>query len=349
MSAMAGAATGLADDLLGRAMNARRRAAGWLLDHIASDGTPAASDIGNGWSRLPWSLALAGETATGHAVLNWAERHALDHRGWLTGGPAYGDGRFSAYPVGHLAMGAWLLQRFDAALKLNAQLRQIADPATGGMAIDPPGGLAADLADLLSTAQAGLAALLAGQDDIVDGAYRWISTLHQQQPDLPQTLYCARRRESLLTAPPEGLAWLLKVDFSQPRQAYFYPGIAAAFLAAYALRRRDQAAVALGHSFLGCNLQGTDAQFDDREQVQICKFGWGAAALQIADPTVDYRAHLRRMAEWFIAQQGPAGNWGPSRYFGPDPKLHDRMTKTAEHLMELDAIIAALGSLAARR
>jgi len=102
----------------------------------------------------------------------------------------------------------------------------------------------------------------------------------------------------------------------------------------------------LGHRFLELNIQGVPEQFNDGESVQICKFGWGAAAMQIADPTADYRTHLLRMSDWFIEHQATDGSWRPSGFLSPDPKVHEKMTKTAEHAMEITAMIAALAQLA---
>jgi hypothetical protein len=293
---------------------------------------------------LPWTFALSGETAAGHAVLRWAEKHGLTADGALSAGPAYGNGRFAAYPLGHLTMGALLLERHDVAARLFKQLRAIQD-ASGGFPVDPPGGEAAQICDLLSTAQVGIAALLGGQRDLADAVYTWIERCFKKQPELPARLYVACRGEDVVTAPPRGLEWVLSVDFTKPRQAYFYPGIAAVFLAGYAGQRGERRALALAHQYLALNIQGTTAQFDDMESVQICKFGWGAAAAQLADPSVDYSEHVRRMGNWFIAHQSEDGSWTPSAFFSPKPALTEVMTKTAEHAMEINAVAAALAVL----
>lgn len=73
------------------------------------------------------------------------------------------------------------------------------------------------------------------------------------------------------------------------------------------MRRGDTSARDLGAQFLELNIRGTAAQFDDREAVQICKFGWGASTMLLAEPRGPWLGHVRRMAEWFIARQDDDG------------------------------------------
>lgn len=319
---------------------AKDRARAWLLDQVAPDGTPAMADRGNSWSRLPWAFALCGETAAGHAVLGWATRHGVTAEGGLAQ-PAYGSGRFGAYPLGHLAMGSLLLERHDVARRVMDRLAALQTP-TGGFPIDPPGGEFADLCDLLSTAQAGAAAVLAGRRDVAAPVWRWIAALHALQPTPTYRLFSARRGEALVTEPPQGIAWVVDTDFSKPRQTYFTSGIAAVFLAAYGSATGEPAALEMGHRFLRLNITGTDEQFSDLASVQACKFGWGLAAMHLADPRPEYVPWLQRMVTWFVDRQAADGSWAPSTFLAPEPSLTEKMVKTAEHVMELDRVLAAL-------
>jgi hypothetical protein len=324
----------------------RDRARDWLLCQVGPDGRPADSDKGNGWSRFPWTLALLGETEAGATVLEWASRNGLGENGDFSAGAAYGKGRFGGYPVGHLAMGALLLERHDIASRLLDRLGALEQ--NGGMPVDPPGGQYADLTDLLSSGQVGIAAVLGGRMDMAKRIRDWTLACLAEQPELPHTLYTLRSPQGLVTTPPVDLAWVAAVRFDQPRQAYFYPGIAAAFLAIYAMRTGDREALAAGHDYLAINLAGVQDQFDDLASVQACKFGWGAALMQVADPSRDYSDTLIRMADWFISRQREDGSWGPSAFISPEPSLVELMTKTAEHAMEVTAILAALAIIEAR-
>ncbi len=331
------------------ARTARDRGVDWLLRHIDSHGEPVGARERNGWARVPWALTICGESATAAKVIAWSEREQLAADGGFAPGPALGSGRFLAYPLAHFAIGAWLLERFDTALSTFKALRRIQDPATGGFPIAPPRDRTTDLSDLLSTAQAGLAAVIAGQDDIADGAYRWITELLQAQPaDAGTRLYTFRQGARLLTTPEPSLEWLAITDFAKPRQSYYTPGMAAVFLAAYAQRKRTREPLAAASALLERNIHGCVEQYSDLESVQLCKFGWGVAAMYAADSDPSWIPHLSRMTDWFIARQAVDGSWAPSTFVQTRPSDIDRLTKTAEHVMEINAILAALGTAQVR-
>ena len=336
------------DDLIVRVRRARDRGAQWVVDHVAADGEPVGANKRNGWGRVPWALAVCGRADVGSAVLGWAERNALADDGFFRDGSTGGGARLGSYPLAHFALGAWLLDRYDLALRCMGALRKIQDPATGGIAIDFPGGSKDQRFDLLCTAQVGLSAVVTGQHDVAENVYRWIRDLVALQPEPNAKLYNMRDGAALLTDPPPPYAWAAITDFSKPRQTYYMPGMSAVFLAGYGLQHNDGEALRLGHRLLQLNINGTPAQFDDPQQVQICKFGWGAAALQCADPSVDYAPWLMRMGEWFIARQSPDGAWTPSSFATPEPDDIDRLIKTAEHAMEVNALLSALATMRAR-
>jgi hypothetical protein len=332
-----------------RALAARNRGLEWLMTHIGSDGEPVGARERNGWARVPWALAVCGVSSTAAKIIAWAEQSQIASDGGFAPGPALGSGRFLAYPLAHFAIGAWLLERFDVALSALDSLRRLQDPATGGFPIAPPRDRGSDMYDLLSTAQVGLAAVIAGQDDIAEGAYRWITELLQAQPaDAGNRLYTFRQGAQLLTRPESSLEWLAVTDFSKPRQTYYTPGMAAVFLAAHAQRRHIREPLAMGAALLDRNITGCAAQYDDLESVQLCKFGWGVAAMYAADRDPAWIPHLVRMTHWFVARQASDGSWAPSTFLQPKPSDIDRLIKTAEHVMEVNAIVAALGSALGR-
>lgn len=341
------AAADLADAIT-RARASRDRGVAWLLRHIDPTGKPVGAEKRNGWARVPWALAVSGETDTAAQVVAWAERTQLCGDGNFTAGPAYGSGRFLAYPLAHFAIGAWLTERYDTARSVMGALRRLQDPATGGFPIAPPKDRATDLHDLLSTAQAGQAAVITGQHDIAEGVYRWLTDLLQQQPpSAGSRFYTFRQGANLVTQPAQALEWLAITDFDVPRQTFYTPGMAAVFLCAYAGSQGLKHPVELASALLARNLSGTAAQFDDLSSVQACKFGWGAAALYPLDVQRDWTPHLKRMVGWFEARQAEDGSWAPSAFLQPAPDDVDRLVKTAEHVMEVNTLLGALGSAAA--
>lgn len=338
------------EDAARRGRGARDRGVDWLLRHIDARGEPVGARERNGWARVPWALALCGESAVAAKVVAWAESGQLDRKMGFAPGPAHGTGRFLAYPLAHFAIGAWLLERFEISSSVFDVLRRLQDPATGGLPIAPPADRATDVYDLLSTAQAGLAAAIAGQDDIAEGAYRWVMDLLNMQPaDSGTRLYTFRQGAQLLTQPASSLEWLAITDFAKPRQSYYTPGMAAVFLAAYAQRKRTREPLTAASTLLRRNINGCAEQFNDLESVQLCKFGWGAAALYTVDRDPSWLPHLVRMTDWFITRQAEDGSWRPSTFLQSQPNDIDRLIKTAEHVMEVNAILSALGTAQGRR
>ncbi|MFM0394952.1 hypothetical protein [Paraburkholderia phytofirmans] len=337
------------DAAISRVRVSRDKGVQWLLAHIAADGEPVGAKERNGWGRVPWALAVAGEGEAAARVIAWAESSQLAHDGGFAPGPAFGSGRFGAYPLAHFAIGAWLTERFGTSLAAMDALRRMQDPATGGLPIGPVADRATDVYDLLSTAQVGLAAVITGQDDVADLAYRWVVDLIAQQPiGAEQCFYSFRRGPALVTEPAGQLAWLALTDFSKPRQSFYTPGMAAVFLSSYAQRRKQQEPLRLATRLLQFNVDGCAEQFQDPGSVQVCKFGWGAATMLVADPEGGWLRHVHAMGEWFIGNQHQDGAWAPSSFLSEQPGNIDKLVKTAEHVMEVNAILTALGTVRGR-
>lgn len=331
-----------------RVRASRDKAVAWLLDHTASDGEPVGARERNGWARAPWALAVSGESDAAAAIIAWAERGQLTRDGLFAEGPALGAGRFPAYPMGHLAIGAWLTERGDIALRILAALRSMQD-RHGGLPIAMPGMPGSDTTDLLSTAQVGQAAVICGQDDVADAAYGWVTDLLAMQPDDAGSRFFTFRRDGvLLLEPGAALQWPAITDFARPRQTFYTPGMAAVFLTAYGARRGVAEATSVSRSLLQRNIDGCPEQFLDPESVQACKFGWGAAMVYAHDRSSDLLGHVVRMGDWFIDHQAEDGSWSPSSFLVPEPTDVDRLIKTAEHVMEVNAILSALGTARGR-
>jgi hypothetical protein len=332
-----------------RVRAARDRGVRWLLDHTAADGCPVGAAERNGWGRLPWALAVCGESEAAARVIAWAQRGQLAADGNFASGVAFGTGRFGTYPLAHFAIGAWLAERFDVSLRTMAALREWQDPVSGGCPVAPSADRITDICDLLSTAQVGLAAVITGQDDMADRCWRWVADLVDRQPaDAGKRLFTFKRGADMLVDPDASLQWLAITDFVKPRQTYYTPGMAGVFLASYAARRDRPEALALAKRLLRFNIEGTGEQFNDPASVQVCKFGWGTAAVFVADPASDLLPHLLRMGDWFAGNQHGDGAWAPSTFVAPQPSDVDKLVKTAEHVMEVNAVLAALGTARGR-
>jgi len=324
------------------------RAADWIVARVDDDGTPAGAAERNAWWRIPWALAVAGRRDAAAAVLAWAEEHALDADGDLRGGPVELEpGATPVYSLSALAIGAWLLGRYDLAHRIAGALRRYQDPETGGVwQLRDHGDLGEQ--DLLKTAQLGIGAVLMNDREVADRVHRFIVEQWALQPG-GHVLYTARGSNGLITEADDPADRFRRiVDFSAPKQAYFFPGIAAAFLADYVRLTGDPASLDVARAYLQLNVEGTGRQYDDPTSVQICKFGWGVANMLVADPDGGHRPHAERMAEWFLDRQLPDGAWEPSTFGRDAPGDLDKLWKTAEHLMELAMLTSALATDRAR-
>lgn len=331
-------------DLLTRVSRHRRKAVDWLTARVDDSGRPAGADTANFWWRAPWALAVAGAPDVAAAMVGWAEREALQDDGDFRPGPfrAGIDGS-PIYHLSPLAIAAWLLAHYDTARVLNDHMRTYQDPDTGGIhenRHDEP----VDLRQQgnLKTAQFGVSSLVTGDRESATGVARWLRTTYDLQPDLPRRFYPIRNGHDLVTDIPAGREREYVLDFQAPRQLYFHPGIAAAFLAGWTQQTGDTEARALGRNYLALSTNATSEQFTDTASVQICKYGWGAAAMLDADPAGEHLPAVITMATWFCDRQRQDGSWAPSSFMLPNPGLLDLYWKTAEHTMELAYIEHAL-------
>lgn len=324
--------------------SAQDRGRDWLLTRIEPDGKPVGIETRQ-CCRLPWTLAVVGEREAAGATLGWLERRALTPSGDLQEGTAREGFVTSAatYGLAIIAMGAAYLERDDLVVKIMGTVRPWQDSTTGGAYSERPEARESSRQDLHDTAQLGFTALTIGGMEIAEGAYRWIRQLYLLQPDLPRRLFTRTTPEGLLTTPSLSLEWGSIVDFTKPRQAFFNPGLVAAFLARYALRMGDLEARELGAQFLALSANGTEAQFDYGDSKQICKFGWGAALMDTADPSGGHLQHVVHMARWFIDCQLPDGRWQNSAFLSPNPTEGDDQEITAEFVLHLGTILTALG------
>lgn len=334
--------------LLVAVMNAIGKGRRWLTERIGRDGHPGAHHCH--YYRVPWALALAGERLKASAVLSWVEREALDDNGDLREEARGGfETNWSSYPIANLATGAWHLERYDLAHLLADRLRAIyQDPETGGAYAAHPDSRVGGRQDLFPTAQLGMTGLTTGHTDLAHGAYEWISALFKAQPELPSRLYAATEGSRLITdtGDNEDLAWQVVTDFTKPRQAFYNPGIAAAFLGRYYMATGNDQALQLAHDYLELTIHGTDAQFDHGDSVQVCKFAWGAAVLLEATDDPAYLVHVRRMRSWFVEAQNPDGSWDNSPFLmergGHVESI--RIEITAEFVQHLISIVNAIGA-----
>lgn len=322
-------------------------ATGWLLAQIGDGALP--DELIAGAYRVPYALLLAGRRADAARVFSWIATKVLDESGDLSPGPmrtAFSD-RWSSYPLAILAQAAWHLERYRTAEAIHATLRGLQDPHTGGAYAQRPDRRNSMRQDLFPTAQLGTTAITIGDRGMADGAYRWLRALYELQPELPNRLYTGTDGTRLLSAEEDiaSDAFGLVTDFSLPRQAFYNPGIAAAFLARYSAQRGDADAGELAARYLALTEAGGEQQFDHTDSVQVCKFAWGAAALLDLDGSERYANHAIDMVQWFLSAQHPDGHWQNSPFLLPDgPTPASNVEVTAEFIQHLVVVSSALAA-----
>jgi hypothetical protein len=281
--------------------------------------------------------------------MSWIEREALDGTGDLLPGQprAAFQTRWSSYPLANLATGAWHLERYDVAKRIVRRLHAFQHPETGGAYAGHPDHRADDRQDLFPTAQLGMTGLTTGDTDLAEGAFHWFDRLYESQPDLPDKLYSAMEGTNLIadTGGDADLEWQVVTDFNKPRQAFYNPGIAAAFLGRYYMATREPKALQLARDFLDLTSQGSDIQFDHTDSVQVCKFAWGSAVLLEATGDARYLEDSLRMVSWFRDAQNQDGSWDNSPFLmqrAENPE-YVRMEITAEFVQHLVTLETAIG------
>lgn len=330
-----------------RLEEARSRGVEWLVAKIGDDGEPVGGREVNSYFRVPWALAVAGRRAEAAGVLSWVEREALTAEGDLRPGAAQKPWTTAdaSYPLPQLAIAAWQLERYDTASSIMDTMSKFQHAGTGGAFVERPEPeyRISRRQDLLCTSQLGMAALMTGRRSMAEAAYHWTYSLWQAQPELPERLYVAWDDRGLVTEFPEELNYSLVTDFRKPRQAFFNPGIGAAFLARYYMSTGTKGALPIAKGLLELSEKGTDAQYDYPDTVQVGKFAWGAAAMLEVEDSERYLKILHMMGDWYADSQLEDGSWLPSLWRTPKPADPDKLWKTAEHVLHITTMLTAMG------
>lgn len=333
-----------------RATHARRAGVDFLLSSIGPDGSLARTDARVTWYRLPWALAVAGETATAHRVLDWIERECLDASGRFHGGivrdPALNH-TFNTYPETCLAYGAMLLRRFDIARKAMAVAGEGLDRQTGGVWMDQLDQTGAGGQLLYLTAQYGMSAAITGLVDEARLVGHWFENLWNAQPELPAKLYTMWTGDGgLVTTVPEGENPKHVVNVAgEESQLHYNGGIAAAALTHVWMVTGEERWLELAREYQAFSMNSTPLQFNTR---QVCKSAWGSGLLTLATRSDEYGEWLIKMVDWFADLQSTDGSWCNTPALDPNPSESRLVEITAEFVVHLDTAIAGLSFIKGR-
>lgn len=333
-------------DLLLRIQDSKRRGVEFLLRHIGEDGSVADASGGRvTWYRIPWAFAVAGETAAAFSVLDWIERTGFGEGGNFHGGMAWdsaGNQTTNTYPETILAYGAVLLRRLDIARKAMDFSQQFQNPDTGGIYMTRERTGDGDPQLLFPTAQFGMSAVMTGRLDIARTTGAWFARLWDAQPALPDRLYTIWSSDGLRTTCPDDIDRRHIVqEAQQPLQLFYNGGIAASFLTQLFMATGESRWVEYARRYQQFSMASCPEQFETK---QVCKSAWGAGLLYLATRDGAYVPWITRMGAWFADGQEADGGWSNTKSLEPEPPLRHRLEITAEFVVHLDTVIAALAA-----
>lgn len=288
---------------------ARDRGADYLEHRQREDGLVGDESAGlGGFYKATYALAAAGRTRAAGRMVGWLRQNAATAAGDFSGAWERG-GLATVYPYGNAWIAAGLLRAgaFDLGGRALDFLALLQDPHSGGLRtrIDREGPEVRQ--EVMSSAMAGVAALIGGRLELADGVARFLRTILAAQPR-PAEMLCHiyTPAQGVITEFPEERAGEFAVIANRPQQAYFMYGIGAAFMAGYALARGDRRALDDAAAFLLPAHHATGAMY---ETAQVGKVAWGAALLAGATGDAAQRDLALRAAGALLAQQNPDGSW----------------------------------------
>jgi hypothetical protein len=324
----------------------RGRATAFLLSHLHPGGAIGPVDESPFYYRVPWALAVAGETGAAMLVTEWISHHMLTPEGEISGAASPDAGMrnmANTYAETIVAYGAQLLRRYDVAVPAMQFALRSQDQVTGGVYMDRARTGADGPQLLFPTCQLGMSALLTGHPGAAIRVGGWLQRLWAEQPELPDRLYTLyTRRGGIVTSPPADVPMRHMVNDRREVEQYHYNGgIAAAFLGQLHMATGEQDWLDLARAYQRFSMETTHHQFETK---QVCKSAWGAAVLYLITHETPYRDWLVRMGDWFLDEQEPAGHWNNTPYLEPDPTLGGQIAITAEFIVHMDSIIGALAA-----
>jgi hypothetical protein len=241
-----------------------------------------------------------------------------------------------------LAYGAVLLRRFDIARRTMDFAQQYQDPASGGIFMTREKTGAGGPQLLFPTAQYGMSAVMTGRLDTARQTGEWFARLWDAQPELPERLYTIWTSDGLLTSVPGDIDRRHVVqEAQQPLQVFYNGGIAASFLTQLFMATGEPRWLEYARGYQQFSMDSCPEQFETK---QVCKSAWGSGLLYLATGDESYVPWIARMGEWFAEGQEADGGWSNTKAIEADPPLRHRLEITAEFVVHLDTVIAALSA-----
>ena len=317
--------------------DAKHRGVAWLLEQLNSDGSIGPVEEGFNYYRIPWTFTIAGETRLAARLCDWVRRNQFAESGDFIGVSPRGLEAY-AYENAVFIFGVQMARQFDLSYRGYECLMAHFDPVSGGFRHLSEGeGIPAD-ENIPTVAQCGKTALMMGDLVTAERVGEWFQRVWDAQPNLPEQLYYvwSADTQSLVTNYSEDRAGQYVVEAQRVGQRFTCGGIAAAFLVRLYQATGKATHLDLAKAYQAFSMNSTERQFD---VPQVCKSGWGSSLLYEVTGEEIYRDWTFRLGDFYVATQHADGHWTNR---APFDDFANQITVTAEFVMHLDTLIAAL-------
>jgi hypothetical protein len=317
------------------------RAVKWLIKQQNEDGSfnPLPEGMA-GFHKVPYALALSGQSGRGVRLCTWIVDYSLDEDGDI--GANFGRQgpmeRYYIYPSAWMIAGAQKLGQFGLSLRAYDFIASLQHPETGGFLRTGPDAGLDDEQDMLGTAAAGIAALYMGDERTATAAGDFLVRRWERQPQSGTRMYLmVRRGEEPVRVHGEGLddEYVLHVGGAKNEpppagQWYFVPGLVAGFLARLSEATAERSYLQIAQEYVDfCEGGADDRYVSPRSGL----FGWAASILYALTGNVNYERIAENVAEAMVKRQAPDGSWLEPCL--PSELVSARMDATAESLIIL--------------
>lgn len=317
------------------------KAVKWLIKQQNDDGSfqPLGEGMA-GFHKVPYALALSGQSGRGVRLCTWIVDYSLDEDGDL--GATFGRQgpleRYYLYPTAWTVAGAQRLGQFGLSLRAWDFIASLQHPDTGGFLRTGPDAGLDDEQDMLGTAVAGLASLYMGDERVATDAGEFLVRRWESQPQTGDRMYLmVRRGEEPVRVHGEGPdeEYVLQVGSSKDEdppegQWYFVPGLVAAFLARLSEATGERRYLHVAQEYVDFCETGADDRYTSPRSGFL---GWGASILYALTGNVNYERIAESVAGAIIARQAPDGSWLEPCL--PNDMVSARTDATAESLIIL--------------
>ncbi|MFW6437496.1 MAG: hypothetical protein ACOCZ7_00665 [Armatimonadota bacterium] len=292
------------------------KAVKWLIKQQNADGSfdPLSEGMA-GFHKVPFALALSGQSGRGTRLCTWLVDYSLDEDGDI--GATFGRQgpmqRYYVYPAAWMIMGAQKLGQFGLSLRAYDFIASLQHPDTGGFLRPGPDASLDDEQDMLGTAAAGLAALYMGDERTATAAGDFLVRRWERQPQSGSRMYLmVRRGEEPVRVHGEGLdeEYVIQVGADKSEaptgQWYFVPGLVAGFLARLSEATAERSYLQIAMEYVDFCEGGADDRYSSPRSGL---FGWAASILYALTGNVNYERISESVAQAIVERQAPDGTW----------------------------------------